>query len=126
MPVWGYFVFSHAIHLLAAVFEILFHCGESTTLFPLKPLILTHPAKIIDNCLLLRLFRQFFCVCSPDIISKPSNKNKKFFIPQCTIENSRTKTMVTRCQKNARHVFMFSSDKYKKAHQTRFSTAGYL
>ena len=84
------------------------------------------PSKNHRQLSFAAFFSAFFCVCSPDIISKPSNKNKKFFIPQCTIENSRTKTMVTRCQKNARHVFMFSSDKYKKAHQARFSTEGYM
>ena len=35
-----------------------------------KPLILTPPTKIVDNCLLLRLFRHFFSVHVPDIISK--------------------------------------------------------
>ena len=33
---------------------------------PFKPLILTPPAKIVDNCLLLRFRRQFFCVHVPD------------------------------------------------------------
>ena len=41
---------------------------------PFKPLILTPPAKIIDNCLPLGFHRQFFCVRVPDIISKLKNK----------------------------------------------------
>ena len=33
-------------------------------------------------------------------------------------------TWCHRAKKSARHVFMFSSDQYKKARQVRFSTAG--
>ena len=41
-------------------FEIHFRCGESLTLLPFKPLILTPPAKIVDNCLPLGFHPQFF------------------------------------------------------------------
>ena len=37
---------------------------------PLKPLILTPPGKIVNNCLPLGFHWQFFCVHVPDIISK--------------------------------------------------------
>ena len=37
---------------------------------PLKPLILTPPAKIVNDCLPLGFHRQFFCVRVPDIIRK--------------------------------------------------------
>ena len=40
-------------------FEIHFHCGESPTLLPFKPLILTAPVKIVNNCLPLQLCWQF-------------------------------------------------------------------
>ena len=41
---------------------------------PLKPLILTPPAKIVDNCLPLGFHPQFFFVYVPDIISKLKKK----------------------------------------------------
>ena len=56
-------------------FKIHFRCGESPTLLPFKPLILTPPAKISDNWLLLQFFRKFFCVRVTDIIRKPNKKN---------------------------------------------------
>ena len=49
-----------------------------------------------------------------------------FYIRQWTFNNARTNTMVTSCQKNARHVFMLASDQYKKVCQARCSTAGYV
>ena len=38
----------------------------------------------------------------------------KYYIRQWTVENSRTKNIVTPYQKHARHVFMLSSDQYLK------------
>ena len=113
--------------------EINFRCGESPTLLTFKLLILTTPAKVVDNYLPLRFCRSFFGVCVPNITRKLDNKKTasrnnisiKFYIPQWTVENMRTNTMVTLYQKNAWHVFMLSSDQYNKAHKARFSTAGY-
>ena len=104
-------------------FEIHFRCGESPTLLPFEPLILTPRGKIVDDCLPLRFCRQFFFVHVPDIIGKMNSKktasqNKisiKFYIRQWTVENVRTNIMVTPCQKTTRHVFMFSSEQLKKS-----------
>ena len=118
VPIWEYFGFSHALYLLRRFFGINLFCGESLTLFPFKPLILIHPAKIVNNCLPLRFRQKFFAyVRVPDIIGNLKNKktaswNKmtiKFYIWQLTVQNSRANTMVTPCQNNARHVFMLSS-----------------
>ena len=38
---------------------------------PLKPLILTPPAKIVDNCLPLGFHRQYFFVRVSDIVDHP-------------------------------------------------------
>ena len=89
---------------------------------PLKPLILTPPAKIVNSCLPLGFHQQFFFVRVRDIICKLKNKksaswNKmsiKLYIPQWTVDNVRTNNMVTLCQKSARHVFMLSTDQYIK------------
>ena len=50
----------------------------------------------------------------------------KIYIPQWTVDNIITNNMVTPCQKSARHVFIFSTDQYKKVAQAQFSTAGYV
>ena len=55
-------------------FEIHFRCRESSTLFPYKTLILTPPAKIVNNSLPLKFCWQFFCIRVPDIISKLNQK----------------------------------------------------
>ena len=39
----------------------------------------------------------------------------KFNIPQWIVDNVRTKTMVTLCQKTAGHVLILSSDEYKNS-----------
>ena len=93
-----------------------------STFSNLKKSICACSEKIVDNCLPLVFRQQFFCPRVPDIISKPKNKktasrNKmliKFYITQWTVEDDRTKTMVTPFQKNARHFFMYSPDQYKK------------
>ena len=45
-------------------FGIRFRCGESPTFLPFKPLIMTLPAKIVNNCLPLRFCRLFFASAS--------------------------------------------------------------
>ena len=57
-------------------FKIHFGCRESLTLLPFKPLILTPPAKIVDNCLLLRFLQQFFAYTS--LTSSENWKTKNF------------------------------------------------
>ena len=73
---------------------------------PLKPLILTPPAKIVDNCLPPGCYRQFFRVHAPDIISKMKDKKlpvgtrcRSSFIPQWRVDNVRTNNMVSPLQK---------------------------
>ena len=51
---------THAPPPAGSFSKINFCCGESPTLLPFKLLILTPPAKIVDNCLPLRFRRQFF------------------------------------------------------------------
>ena len=58
--IWEYFGFSHALHFLLAIFGIHLRCTEFSTLFPFEPLILTPPAKIVDNCLPLQFCPRFF------------------------------------------------------------------
>ena len=103
-------------------FNICFRFGESLTLLPFKPLILTPPAKIVDNRLPLQFFRKFFFLRIPDLIRKLNNnktasRNKmsiKFYIRQWVVKNVRTITMVKTCPKKVQHAFMFSLDQYKK------------
>ena len=50
----------------------------------------------------------------------------KFYIWQWTVDNAKTNTMMTLCQKNV-DMFLWSLLIYvKKARQARFSTAGYV
>ena len=96
-------------------FEIKFSCGDSPTLLPFKPLILTPPAKIVDNCLPLGFYQQFFCVRVPNIISNMKNKKlpagtrcwSSYTMPEQTPWRHRAKNP-------SRYVFMLSSDQYKK------------
>ena len=39
----------------------------------------------------------------------------KLYIPQWMLDDVKTKTMMTPCQKNERHVFMYSTDQYKES-----------
>ena len=65
---------------------------------------------------------EFFGVRTTDIISKlkinkTASLNKmliNFYIRRWMVGNTRPNTIVTLCQKNARHVCMFFSDKYRK------------
>ena len=102
--------------------------------FIFKNYICACSAKIVDKCLPPGFCRYFF-VYAPLTSSSnwktetnaSGNKTSiKFYNPQWTVDNTRTNTMVAPCQKNARHVFMYSTDQYKKAHQEWFSTACYM
>ena len=117
------FGFCHVIHLLPAVFRKSFLLQRISDLLALQAAHTDAPWKNyrqLPSAAILSVF--FLSVHVPDIIIKLNNqktasRNKmsiNFYIPQWTVENTRTNTMVTPCQKNARHVFMFSSDQYKK------------
>ena len=88
--------------------------GESPTLLPFKPLILTSPEKLSTIFFRCNFVGSFFCVRVPDIIRKPNNKKTasrnnmliKFYIPQWAVDNIRTKTIVKPCQKNPRGIFL--------------------
>ena len=89
---------------------------------PLKPLTLTPPAKIVDNCLPLGFHWQFFYVRVPNIISKLKNKKLPFrtrCLSSFIFSNGRSTmreqtTWWHRSRKSAQHVFMFPKNQYKK------------
>ena len=98
---------------------------------PFNPLILTPPAKIVDNCLPLQFHKKYFCIHVPDIISKLKNnkvasRNKmliKFHIPRWTVN----KVITNNVPEKARNMFLCSLQiNIKKARQMQFSTAGYV
>ena len=121
VPFWYYFGFSHALHLLSAVFQNSFLLRKIYKPLPSKPLIPTPHAKIADNCLPLQLCWYFFGVRVPDIISKQKNKKLPFrtrFWISFIFSNGRSGMSKQRswwhcAKKTAWPVFMFSSYQYK-------------
>ena len=88
-----------------------------------KPLILTPPAKIVENYLLLRFHQKILGIHVPDIIRKMNNKktasrNKmsiKFYIPQWTVDKVITNNTVIPCQNNrATYFYVIYRLIYKK------------
>ena len=115
-------------------FGIHFCCGESPILFPFKPLILTPPAKISNNCLPLQFIWQGFLRTRP-WHNHQTKQQKMAFGTRCrssfVLRNGRS-TMSEqipwwkRSKKTTRHVSNLSLDQYKKACQARFSTSDYI
>ena len=97
--------------------KIHFCCRESPALLAFKPLILTPPAKIINNCLSLVFHGQFLYRIHSwyhwqSEKQNISTRNKiliKFYIWKWTVDNAKTNTMVTACQKTC-SVFLYSLD----------------
>ena len=112
-------------------FKNRFCCVESLTLLPFKTLILTPPAKIVNNFLPLWFRRPFFLRPRPwhhqqtehQKTSSWNNMSIKFYVRKWTVDNVRTNTMMTPCPKNGERLFILSSDQYKKSRKARFSTA---
>ena len=121
IPIQDYFGFNHALHLLAAVFRNSFSLRRIVDLLALQA---AHTDAPCENCWQLPSAAipsaVFFSRSRPWNHQQNKQQNKclseqdvyQVYIPQCTVNNVKTKTMVTPCQKSARHVFMFSSDQY--------------
>ena len=123
VPIWGYFGFSHALRLLSAVFRYSFplwiisdplslQAANTDALFKNRQQL---PSAAISLAGFLRMRpwhhqqteQQQNCQSEQDLM--------KFYIRKWLVDNVRTKTMVKPCQKNLRHVFMFSLYQYKKS-----------
>ena len=107
VPIRYYFRFSHAIHLLQAFFKSVFTAYNKQPSFPPSHSYCHPLRKLLPIAFRWHFIGSFLRTCSWHHRKSEKLKNTSwnkmlinFYIRQWTVNNARTNTMVTPCQKN--------------------------